>query len=253
MTGNIVVDLSGRTALVTGASGGLGRHFSKVLAAAGARVFCAARSADKLDETVIQITDQGDEAKAVSLDVKDEVSISTAIEACGPIDVLINNAGVATTKSVLDWEGTDWDDVMDTNLRGAWMVASAVARQMVKRNAPGSIINIASILGDRVSGGVLPYAVSKAGLVQMTKAMALELAGKGIRVNALAPGYIKTDMNRDFLESEAGERLMKRVPQRRFGQPDDLNGALLLLASDASNFMTGTVIAVDGGHLVSSL
>jgi NAD(P)-dependent dehydrogenase (short-subunit alcohol dehydrogenase family) len=142
---------------------------------------------------------------------------------------------------------------MDTNLRGAWMVASAVARQMVKRNAPGSIINIASILGERVSGGVLPYAVSKAGLVQMTKAMALELAGKGIRVNALAPGYIKTDMNRDFLESEGGERLMKRIPQLRFGEPDDLNGALLFLASDSSNFMTGTVIVVDGGHLVSSL
>lgn len=196
---------------------------------------------------------EGGDAMAVALDVKDEASIAATIEASGPIDILVNNTGIASSKRVLDWQGGDWDDVMGNNLRGAWMIASAVARQMVEGERPGSIINIASILAQRVAGGVLPYAVSKAGLIQMTKAMALELAGKGIRINALAPGYIKTDINRDFLESEAGARLMKRVPQGRFGKPDDLDGALLLLASDGSKFINGAVIDVDGGHLVSSL
>ncbi|MBT4932163.1 MAG: SDR family oxidoreductase [Rhodospirillaceae bacterium] len=253
MTGKLSADLSGRTALVTGASGGLGRHFSILLAASGARVVAAARNMDKLAQTVDIITSSGDEALAVSLDVKDEASIAAATQASGAIDILVNNAGIASSKRVLDWQGADWDDVMETNLRGAWMVAAAVASQMRERDASGSIINIASILGERVGSGVMPYAVSKAGLVQMTKAMALELAGKGIRVNALAPGYIKTDINRDFLQSEGGLRLLKRIPQGRFGEPDDLDGALLLLASDGSKFINGAVIAVDGGHLVSSL
>ncbi len=253
MTGKLSVDLSGRTALVTGASSGLGRRFALVLAKSGARVICAARNADRLADTVGAITAEGGKAEAVSLDVKDEVSVQAAIQAAGNIDILVNNAGVATTNKILDWEAPDWDHIMDTNLRGAWMVATAVARQMVERECEGSIINIASILGERVSGGVMPYAVSKAGLIQMTKAMALELAGKGIRTNALAPGYIKTELNMDFLESETGQKLMTRVPQRRFGEPQDLDGALLLLASDASKFMTGAVIAVDGGHLVNSL
>jgi NAD(P)-dependent dehydrogenase (short-subunit alcohol dehydrogenase family) len=253
MTGKLSADLSGRTALVTGASAGLGRHFSMLLAAAGARVVVAARNTDKLAETVDMITSSGGEALAVSLDVKDEASIAAAIQASGAIDILVNNAGIASTKRVLDWQGADWDDVMETNLRGAWMVATAVARQMNARDASGCIINIASVLGERVAAGVMPYAVSKAGLIQMTKAMALELAGKGIRVNALSPGYIKTDINKEFLQSEAGLRLMKRVPQGRFGEPEDLDGALLLLASDGSKFINGAVIVVDGGHLVSSL
>jgi len=253
MTGKLSVDLSGRTALVTGASAGLGKHFAFLLAGAGARVIAAARSTDKLDATVAAIGASGGDALTVSLDVKDETSIAAALEASGPIDILVNNAGIASTKRLLDWQAGDWDDVMDTNLRGAWMMASAVARQMVARACQGSIINIASIIGERVAGGVMPYAVSKAGLIQMTKAMALELAGKGVRVNALAPGYIKTDINRDFLLSEAGTKLLKRVPQGRFGEPEDLDGALLLLASDDSKFINGAVIAVDGGHLVSSL
>jgi NAD(P)-dependent dehydrogenase (short-subunit alcohol dehydrogenase family) len=253
MTGKLSADLAGRTALVTGASGGLGRHFACVLAASGARVIAAARNMDKLAETVAMIATAGGDALAVSLDVKDEASIAAAIQASGDIDILVNNAGIASTKRLLDWQAEEWDDVMDTNLRGAWMVASAVARQMVEGDCAGSIINIASVLGKRVAGGVMPYAVSKAGLIQMTKAMALELAGKGIRVNALAPGYIKTDINKDFLQSEAGRKLMKRVPQRRFGDPEDLDGALLLLASDGSKFINGAVITVDGGHLVSSL
>ena len=253
MTGKLTANLTGRTALVTGASSGLGRNFSLVLARAGARVFCAARNADKLSDTVTSIIEEGGEAEAISLDVKDEESVQNAVNACVNIDILVNNAGVASTKRLLDWESPEWDHIMDTNLRGAWMVARAVARQMVKRGSGGSIINIASITGERVSGGVMPYAVSKAGVVQLTKAMALELAGSDVRVNALSPGYIKTDLNRDFLESEAGQKLLKRVPQHRYGEPEDLDGALLLLASDASKFMHGSVISVDGGHLVSSL
>jgi NAD(P)-dependent dehydrogenase (short-subunit alcohol dehydrogenase family) len=253
MTGKLSADLSGRTVLVTGASSGLGRRFSQVLAKSGARVICAARNADKLADTVSAIRTEGGNAEALSLDVKDEENVQAAIQSCSDIDILVNNAGVAATKRVLDWNSSEWNHIMDTNLRGAWMVAHAVACQMVKRESGGSIINIASIMGERVSGGVMPYAVSKAGLVQMTKAMALELAGKGIRVNALAPGYIKTDLNKNFLESEAGEKLKKRIPQHRFGEPEDLDGALLLLASDASQFMTGSVLSVDGGHLISSL
>lgn len=253
MTGKLSADLAGATALVTGASGGLGRHFAQVLAANGARVIAAARNQDKLVQTVAMIAADGGDALAVPMDVKDESSIAAAIKASGTIDILVNNAGIASTKRLLDWKPEDWDSVMDTNLRGAWMVANAVARQMVERDGSGSIINIASVLGQRVAGGVMPYAVSKAGLIQMTKAMALELASKGIRVNALAPGYITTDINKDFLQSEAGLRLMKRVPQGRFGEPEDLDGALLLLASDASKFINGAVITVDGGHLVSSL
>jgi len=247
------VDLSGKTVLVTGASGGLGRHFSIVLAKAGANVIAAARNQENLSETIDIILSNDGRARAVELDVTREESVAAVIDASGPIDVLINNAGVAMTGKVLDVKAEDWDSILDTNLRGAWLVASAVARQMVEDERGGSIVNIASILGERVAGGVMPYSVSKAGLIQMTKAMALELAKKGIRVNALAPGYIKTDLNREFLESEAGLRLMKRVPQRRFGEMKDLDGALLLLSSTASEFMTGSVLAIDGGHLVSSL
>lgn len=253
MIGGLSADLTGKTVLVTGASSGLGRHFAGVLARTGARVVCAARSADKLAELVSSLSKDGGAAEALSMDVTDEDSINAAVSECGQIDVLVNNAGVAQTKRVLDVEPEDWDFVMDTNLKGAWMVARAAARRMVEQETGGAIINIASILGERVSGGVMPYAVSKAGLVQLTKVLALELAGRGVRVNALAPGYIKTDINRNFLESEAGEKLIKRIPQRRYGIPQDLDGALLLLASDASNFMTGAVIAVDGGHLVNSL
>ena len=253
MRGKLKVDLSDRKILVTGASGGLGKHFSVVLAEAGAYVFCASRNIEKLNIVKEQINDNGGKAKSVLMDVKNQDSVASAIETCGPIDILVNNAGVAITKKFLSLSRDDWDNVINTNLRGSWSVASAVVRQMVARECQGSIINIASIFSERVASGVLPYAISKSGVVQMTRAMAVELAEKGIRVNAIAPGYIKTDMNREFLESKSGERIMKRVPQKRFGEPQDLNGALLLLASDCSNFMTGAVITVDGGHLVSAL
>jgi len=174
-------------------------------------------------------------------------------EGLGGIDVLINNAGVTRQAPALQQTLEDWDAVVNTNLRGAWLTAVAVAKLMIADGAPGSIVNIASVLGLRVASQVAPYAVSKAGVVQMTKALALEWARYGIRVNALAPGYLRTDINDDFFAGEAGKKLISRVPQRRLGELSELDGPLLLLASDAASFMTGAVIPVDGGHLVNSL
>ena len=171
----------------------------------------------------------------------------------GPVTVLINNAGVTITKPALDLSEADWDGVVDTNLKGVWLAAQASARRMVRHGTGGSIVNVASILGLRVAGAVAPYTVSKAAVVQLTQALALEWARHRIRVNALAPGYVQTELNDAFFESEAGKALIKRVPQRRLGAAGELDGALLLLASEAGSYMTGSVIAVDGGHLVSSL
>ena len=249
--------LQGRRALVTGASGGLGRHFALSLAQAGAAVIVAARSVDKLAETVAEIKAAGGEAFAVRLDVTDPVSVKSGfdqIEAAGGVaDVIVNNAGLAVSRPLLEQTESDWDTVLDTNLKGAWLVAQEAARRLVAAKRPGSIINIASITGERVAGGVAPYCTSKAGVMHLTRAMALELARHGIRVNALAPGYVQTELNRDFLVSDAGQRLMSRIPQRRFGLPEELDGPLLLLASDAGAYITGSIIFADGGHLVSSL
>ena len=191
------------------------------------------------------------------MDVTDRESVADAFEtadrALGQVTILINNAGLASTDRAIDLDPAIWDQTMATNLTGAWTVAQRAAKDMVAAGRPGTIVNVASVLGLRQAGGVMPYAVSKAGLVQMTKSLALEWARHNIRVNAIAPGYIETDLNRDFLESEGGQTLVKRIPQRRFGKPEDLEGALLLLASDASDFMTGEVVAVDGGHLVNTL
>ncbi len=253
MSEHLTADLSGKTALVTGASSGLGRQFSQVLAAAGADIIAAARRADRLAETVDLITKAGGKARAVEMDVSDGASVEAVFGDIGAVDILVNNAGVASTKRVLEWTEEDWDFIMQTNLRGAWMVATVAARAMVAAGRPGNIINIASIAGLRVGKGVLPYTVSKAGVVQMTKAMALELAVNNIRVNAIAPGYIITDINRGHLSGDIGEKMKRGIPQRRFGEPGDLDGPLLLLASDASNFMTGSIIAVDGGHLLGTL
>jgi len=249
--------LSARHALVTGASSGLGRHFAGVLAAAGARVTVAARREAALAETVGIIRGSGALARGVRMDVTDASSVEQAfIDAeteFGPVGILINNAGVTGTRAALDMTENDWSSVIDTNLRGAWVVAQHAARRMVHHGSGGSIVNIASILGLRVAGGVAPYAISKAGLIQMTKALALEWARHKIRVNALAPGYIETDLNEDFFASEAGRALVRRIPQRRLGEARELDGALLLLASDAGSYMTGSILAVDGGHLVSGL
>ncbi len=249
--------LAGKVALVTGASSGLGEHFAHVLARAGAAVVLAARRMDPLARLAAAIEGKGAKALAVAMDVTDRQSIAEAFTAAetvfGPATVVVNNAGLAVAKPALDQAEADWDAVIDTNLKGAWLVAQEAARRLIAAKQGGSIVNVASILSERVAGGVAPYAVSKAGVVQMTKALALEWARHGIRVNALAPGYVETDLNRDFLASDAGQALMKRIPQRRFGRLDDLDGPLLLLASDAARYMTGAVVAVDGGHLVSSL
>ena len=250
-------DLSGRVALVTGASGGLGRHFAGVLAQAGATVGVCARRTDEIAITVTGIETAGGKAVAVEMDItsKDSVEDGFAVveEQAGPVTVVVNNAGVASGKLALDMSEDDWDQVMDTNLKGAWTVAQEAAKRMSAAETGGVIVNIASVLGLRVSKGVVPYAVSKAGLIQMTKALALELAVHNIRVNALAPGYVETDLTRDYLASDAGKALLKRIPQRRPANMSELDGPLLLLCSDASSYMTGAVLAVDGGQLVSSL
>lgn len=249
--------LDGKVVLVTGASSGLGRHFALLLARAGAAVAIAARRADKLRELAGEIEALGGRVAAVDMDVTDAASIRAAFDQVaarlGCPDVIVNNAGVTITRPLLEQTEEDWDSVMDTNLKGGWLVAQEGARRMVAAGKGGSIVNVASILGQRVAGGVAPYAISKAGVVQATRALALELARHGIRANAMLPGYIVTDLNREFLASEAGERLRARVPSRRFGQLDDLSGPLLLLASDAGRHMSGAVLAVDGAHLTSSL
>jgi len=248
--------LDGRLALVTGASSGLGTHFARLLAQAGARVAVAARRADKLQSVVDAIAQAGGQARALSLDVTDAASVRACFDALsdwGAPDIVVNNAGVTVTRPLLDQTEEDFDHVLDTNLKGCWLVATEAARRMVAAGRGGSIVNVASILGERVAGGVAPYAISKAGVVQATKAMALELARHCIRVNALLPGYVVTDLNRDFLTSEAGEKLRSRIPSRRFGEVTDLDGPLLLLASDAGAAMSGATVAVDGAHLVSSL
>lgn len=249
--------LAGRVALVTGASSGLGRHFAGTLAGAGATVIVTARRLDRLAEVVAEIEAAGGRAHALALDVTDAASVAAAFEkAAGDVglpDVVVANAGIAIEHPVLDQSEADWDAVIDTNLKGCWLVAQEAARRWVAARRAGAIVAVASILGVRVAGGVAPYAASKAGLIQLTKAMALELARHDIRVNALLPGWIVTDLNRDFLESEAGEKLRRRVPMRRFGRPEDLDGPLLLLSSEAGRGMTGTTVTVDHGHTISAL
>jgi NAD(P)-dependent dehydrogenase (short-subunit alcohol dehydrogenase family) len=246
--------LDGHTALVTGASSGLGRHFALALARAGARVLVAARRSAALAEVVEEIRARGGAAEAMELDVSSAHSVracfSSITERGGCADIIINNAGTRVDKPFLDQQEADWDAVIDTNLKGAWLVSQEGARRLVAAGRGGAVVNVASILGERVAGGVAPYAISKAALLQATRAMALELARHAIRVNAILPGYIVTPFNREWMASEGAEQVKKRVPTRRFGQPEDLDGALLLLASAAGAHITGATLAVDGGHLV---
>src|SRR6266853_3795988 len=250
-------DITGHVALVTGASSGIGRHFAEVLALAGAKVALAARRADRLEELAREIERKGGQCLPVACDVTKQESIAAAIAAAedrlGGLSILVNNAGVVVSKPLFEHTEDDWDYVVDTNLKGAWMVARDFAHHLAGLKRPGRIINIASVLGLRTIGRVPAYCAAKAGLIHLTHVLAMELARHGILVNALAPGYVETDFNRDFLRSEAGKKLEARIPLRRVGRPDDLDGAMLLLASPAGAYITGAVIAVDGGHGVAPI
>jgi NAD(P)-dependent dehydrogenase (short-subunit alcohol dehydrogenase family) len=247
--------LDGRRALVTGASGVLGGHFARVLHGAGAAVALGAR---RMGAVAALAAELGPRAAAVPLDVADPATIPAAFDAAeaalgGPCDILVNNAGIAVTKPFLQQDAADWDGVMAVNLRGCFLVGQEGARRMAAAKQPGSIINIASVLGERIIPGVAGYTAAKAGLLHLTRQMAVELARFGIRVNAIAPGYVATDINRDYFASEPGQAMIRRIPQRRLGNPDDLTGPLLLLASAAGAHMTGATVTVDGGHSVNPL
>ena len=248
-------DVSKEIVLVTGASQGLGRQFARVLAAHGAAVALAARQTAKLKSLEEEIRGKGGHAAAVQMDVTDNGSIAAAIDAAeaalGPVTVLINNAGIAIEKLSVDQTEADWDAVIGANLKGAYFAATEVARRMIARKQEGNIVNVASVLGFGVMKFLSPYTISKAGIVQATKAMALELAGSRIRVNAIAPGYIDTEINHHFWTTPGGEKLTKRIPQRKVGSESDLDGAIMLLASSASRYMTGSVVTVDGGFLLT--
>lgn len=250
-----IFKLDGRIALVTGASSGIGEYFVQVLAEAGARVVGADIRKDVLDKAIVQIGAQGYDVTAVAMDVTNTESIDRAFDQIvadiGIPDIIVNCAGVARAADFLESRVQDWDLVMDVNLKGTYLIGRKTAALLVENKKPGSIINIASLLG---LGGVQPqlafYQTSKTGVVALTKSMATELFRYGIRVNALCPGYVLTDMNREFFESEDGKNYIKRMPQRRLGEKHELRGPLLLLASEAGSFINGAAIPVDGGHSI---
>ena len=257
MTAPPSFDLSGQVALVTGASSGIGHHLAELLAAAGAKVALAARRVDRLGEAAREIAAAGGQGLPIECDVTRSDSVAAAVATAeaelGPLTILVNNAGVFVAKPVLRHTEEDWDYVLDTNLKGAWLMAREFAQHLVDRQRAGRIINIASVLGVRTIASLPSYTAAKAGLIHLTHVLAMELARHGILVNAIAPGYVETDFNRDFLRSDAGKKLAARIPLRRVGQPDDLDGAMLLLASPAGAYITGAVIAVDGGHGVAAI
>jgi 3-oxoacyl-[acyl-carrier protein] reductase len=248
-------DLTGRVALVTGASSGLGVRFAHLLAGEGAAVVLVARRADRLAAVKARIDEAGGRAIAVAADVLDRRAMTRAFEeaerAFGCVTILVNNAGVAHTNRAVDLPEEEWRRVIGTNLDAVFFWAQEAARRMLAAGERGAIINIASVLGFGVAKGTIAYAVAKSGVVQLTKALGLELAFKGIRVNAIAPGWIVTDLNRDYLTSEEGAVIKREIPVGRFGEERDLDGALLLLASDAGRFMAGATIVVDGGQMVA--
>jgi NAD(P)-dependent dehydrogenase (short-subunit alcohol dehydrogenase family) len=249
-----IFNLEGKTALITGASSGLGKHFAKTLSAAGASVILSARRIDNLEALKNEI---GDKAISIPLDVTSTESVEHLVKeirnTTGSVDILVNNAGISDPRRFKDLTEESWNYVLETNLNGAFRMAKAITDIFLEDKKGGSIINIASILGLRVGLNLTSYAAAKAGLVQLTKSMALELARSNIRVNAIAPGYILTEINNDFFDTEEGQGYIKSIPMRRLGLESELDGILLLLASDASSFMTGSIIPVDGGHLVNPL
>jgi NAD(P)-dependent dehydrogenase (short-subunit alcohol dehydrogenase family) len=255
MTSRDLLSLAGKAALVTGASSGFGRHFARVLAEAGAKVALAARRIDALERLAGEIRAAGGEAAAFAMDVTDRASVARAVAdaeaALGPVTILVNNAGVPSGAFFTKTSEEEWRSVMSVNLDGVFRVGQEVARRMVTNGAGGSIVNIASLLGLSVIKGLSTYATTKAAVISLTKSMALELARDRIRVNALAPGYFATEFNDAYLASEAGKRLLSRVPMARAGAVHELDGPLLLLVSDAGAFMTGSVVTVDGGHLLA--
>jgi NAD(P)-dependent dehydrogenase (short-subunit alcohol dehydrogenase family) len=244
-------DLAGKSAIVTGAGNGLGRHFALTLARAGARIALAGRHPDQLQSLVAEIEAFDGRALALTLDVRHAKSVRETVEAAetelGAIAILVNNAGTTAWKPMLDQTEADWDAVLDTNLKGAWLMAQEAARHMVRLGHGGSIVNIASVLGLKAEKQLAGYTASKAGLIHLTRSMALELARHCIRVNALCPGYFPSDMTNAYVKGPLGEGLLARIPQRRIGELADLDGPLLLLASDAGAYMTGSVLVVDGG------
>lgn len=255
MTDKNLFHLSGRTALVTGASSGLGLHFAHVLAGAGAKVALAARREDRLADAVKAIESKGGSACAVALDVTNPQAIGPAFDKAekelGAITILVNAAGVATNAPFTEMSEEDWRFVMDANVDGVFRTAREGAVRMKDHGQGGSIVNIASVLAFIVQKNLSAYAASKAAVAHLTRAMALDLAEHDIRVNAIAPGYFSTEMNKDFLSTDAGKRMISKIPQARVGEPHELDGALLLLASDAGSFITGATIPVDGGALLS--
>ncbi len=255
MRANELFDLTGRVALVTGASSGLGVRFAEVLAENGAAVALVARRADRLAAVKARIEAAGGRAVAISADVLDRKAMMRAFDEAekvfGTVTVLVNNAGVAHSTRAVELTEEEWRRVVGTNLDAVFFWAQEAARRMLAAKKPGAIVNIASVLGLAVSKGTVAYAAAKAGVIQLTKTLGLELAFKGIRVNAIAPGWIVTDLNRDFLLSEHGAAIKREIPVGRFGEERDLDGALLLLASDAGRFIAGTTLVVDGGQVVA--
>ncbi|MFT4825447.1 MAG: NAD(P)-dependent dehydrogenase (short-subunit alcohol dehydrogenase family) [Halioglobus sp.] len=249
--------LDGKVALVTGASSGFGEHFACVLAQAGAKVVLGARRTSRIEAACESIRQTGGEAIAVTMDVTDSASVKNAFDeaekAFGLVNIIINNAGITIPKPLLDLTDDDWLQVIDTNLNGVMYVTREAGHRLVAAKAGGSIVNIASILAERVQKSLTNYAASKAAVVQFTKATALEFARYDIRVNALCPGYFSTELNGEWFKTQDGQALIQRIPQRRTGSLHELNGPLLLLASDAGSLMTGSTITIDGGHVLSDL
>jgi 3-oxoacyl-[acyl-carrier protein] reductase len=255
MTAAQIFDLSGKVALVTGASSGLGVRFAEVLAENGASVALVARRADRISALKARIEKAGGRAIAVDADVRERAAMQAAFDAAekafGTVTILVNNAGVAHAGRALEMPEEEWRRVLSTNLDAVFYWSQEAARRMLAARKGGAIVNIASVLGLGVAKGVVAYATAKAGVIQVTKALALELAFRGIRVNAIAPGWIVTELNRDYLTSEQGRALTRDIPIGRFGEERDLDGPLLLLVSDAGRFVTGATIVADGGQSVA--